>query len=100
MLNRFYDGFNSITPHLANECLTTLKSNNSKNFAWPVVDSKYSKKSFVNLAVQISGKTRGILEVKNDLEEKDAISECKNSSKIKKYLNDKEIVKVIYIKIK
>ena len=88
------------TPHLANECLTTLKSNNSKNFAWPVVDSKYSKKSFVNLAVQISGKTRGILEVKNDLEEKDAISECKNSSKIKKYLNDKEIVKVIYIKNK
>tara|TARA_A100001011_G_scaffold400263_1_gene513656 strand:+ start:9963 stop:12503 length:2541 start_codon:yes stop_codon:yes gene_type:complete len=88
------------TPHLAHECLSNLVSTSNKSLLWPEVDKKYSKKSVIKLAVQISGKTRAILEVKNDISEKDAINECKNSNKIKKYISDKEIVKVIYIKNK
>jgi leucyl-tRNA synthetase len=54
----------------------------------------------IKLAVQINGKTREIIEVKKDLDEKNIISECKKVNKISELLKKNEIKKIIFVKNK
>jgi len=86
------------TPHLAHECLEQLGEKNKDN--WPEVDSKLNLNEKIKIAVQINGKTKKIIEVKKDLEEKDVINECKKNIKINDNLINKEIIKIIFVKNK
>ena len=52
------------------------------------------------MAVQVNGKTRDVININKDLEEKELNSFIIKSSKAKKYIVDKEIIKTIYIKNK
>ena len=54
----------------------------------------------INLAVQINGKTRDIINIKKDLEEKDIYKTIINHSKAKKYIEDRKIIKTIFVKNK
>ena len=84
------------TPHLAYECLEQLGEKNSDN--WPKINKLLIVEQKVKIAVQINGKTREIIEVKENLSEKDLIKECKNNDKVSKNLTNKKIVKIIYVK--
>ncbi len=85
------------TPHLAYECLELLdiKSTNK----WPEIDKKNLKEE-IKMAVQINGKTRDILTIKKDLVEKEINTIIHNSSKAKKFLQNKKVIKTIFIKNK
>ena len=85
------------TPHLASECLELLKAKNTSE--WP----KYDDKRFlekVNVAIQINGKTRDILEFNKGASEEEVNKIILKSSKAKKYLENKKIKKTIFVKNK
>ncbi len=85
------------TPHLAHECLELLNCTSVKK--WPEIDKK-NVMNEIKIAVQINGKTRDILSVNKDLIE-DQINEIiLRSSKAKKYIENKKIIKTIFIKNK
>ena len=86
------------TPHLAYECLEQLKETVTDN--WPEIDSKLILNETIKIAIQINGKTRDIIEIKKDLDEKNAINESKKSKKIGDNLIDKKIIKTIFVKNK
>ena len=85
-------------PHLSHECLAMLGVKNI--YVWPQVDNNLSLNLKIKIAIQINGKTREIIEVKKDLDEKNVIDESKKIKKIKEQLSKKEIKKTIFVKNK
>ena len=86
------------TPHLAFECLELIGEKEVDN--WPKVNSSFTEKETVKIAIQINGKTKEILEIKKDLDENKAINESKKNEKISSSLVNKKIIKIIYVKNK
>ncbi len=86
------------TPHLAYECLHNLKCKDANN--WPKIDLKKLDSSKIKLVVQINGKTRDVLTIDKNLEEKDVKTIIKNFPKASKYLIDKKIKKTVFVKNK
>ncbi len=86
------------TPHLANESLERLNVNNVNT--WPKIDSTLLDKQTIKIAIQINGKTKEIIEMKKNLNEKQATENSKNNDKIKKVLAGKVITRTIFVKNK
>ena len=86
-----------ITPHLSHECLSLLDCKNFKD--WPKID-KVNIKEDIKLAVQINGKTRDIIQIKKDLDEKSIKDFILHNSKAKKYFENRMIKKTIFVKNK
>jgi leucyl-tRNA synthetase len=85
-------------PHIANECLEHL---NAKEInVWPEANNKLTLDEKIKIAIQINGKTREIIEVKKNLEEKSVIHESKKIKKINDQLAENEIQKIIFVKNK
>lgn len=82
-----------------NEVFLNNKSSITKN-KWPKVDDSKIVVSELNIPVQINGKVRDVINVKMNQEEKEVINQALNSSKIKQLIENKEIVKTIYVKNK
>jgi len=83
-------------PHLANECLELLQCSNK--YKWPEV--KKSDNDTVKFAVQINGKTRDIITINKNSEEKEIMSYIIKNSKENKFLNNANIKKTIFVKNK
>ncbi len=83
------------TPHLSHECLELLKCKTVDK--WPSVDINNIIEK-VKIAVQINGKTRDVISVKKDLSQKEVESSILKESKAKKYVNNKKIIKTIFVK--
>jgi len=86
------------TPHLAHECLSNLNCKEVNK--WPKINEKVFNNLKINMAIQVNGKTRDIISVNKDLSETDINKLIKKSSKANKYINDKKIIKTIFIKNK
>jgi len=86
------------TPHLASECLEELGEKETKH--WPKINSELVLDEKIKMAVQINGKTRDVIEIKKNLDEKNAIIESKKNKKVSNYLIDKKIIKTIFVKNK
>ena len=84
------------TPHLAHECLVSLKCKNIDQ--WPKV--KVNLHEELKFAVQINGKTRDIINIKKDSEQERVDEIIKKSSKANKFLENKKILKIIFVKNK
>ena len=85
-----------VVPHFANECLDNLGLNKELN--WPSYDNKIIEEKNSLIVIQINGKKRSILNVKKDTQEKDVLELIKRDQISKKYLNKKDIKKVIFVK--
>ena len=85
-------------PHLAHECLEQL--NTKEINVWPKIDSALALNENIKIAIQINGKTKEIIEVKKDLDEKNAINESKKNKKINDQLIKNKIKKTILVKNK
>ena len=85
-----------IVPHLAYECLNDFGQIN--DLAWPDVDNKYLKDDKKNIVIQINGKKRGVLEIMTDADEKSLLEKIKKSVEFKKYIDDKTLIKTIFVK--
>ena len=85
-----------LTPHLAYECLEKL---NEKDFdTWPKITSEIKLNDKIKIAIQINGRTRVVIDVNKNLEEKEVVIESKTNKKISDSLKDKQIIKTIYVK--
>tara|TARA_B100001063_G_C16589090_1_gene464687 strand:- start:536 stop:841 length:306 start_codon:yes stop_codon:yes gene_type:complete len=86
------------TPHIASECLTKLKSKELNK--WPKINKKILNKIKVNLVIQINGKTRDVINIDQDLKEKEINLIVRDSKKAYKHLENKKVYKTIYVKNK
>ena len=83
-------------PHIAYECLE-LQDQNSDFSSWPTVDKNIKIQEKVKIALQINGKTKQIIEIDKDLNEKEIFNKFKNE-KIYLQLKNKKIIKTIFVK--
>lgn len=87
-------------PHLAEELLENIGYKNVQFLNWPEYDESKIINSSIIIAIQINGKLRGTIE-KNDSDSQDEIIEkSKLVENVAKYLQDKNIKKVIYVENK
>ena len=85
-------------PHIAEELWSIFgKKELLYNNPFPTIDAEYLVKDIVSIAVQISGKTRGFIEVEPNISQDDLISKIKVHHNIAKYLQNTQIKKVIYV---
>ena len=87
--------FTPILPHFANECFEDLGIKD--NIEWPKYDLAVLENEEINFVIQINGKKRTILSIKKGSKEKDIMKLIKKDKMIDKYLNNKEIKKVIFV---
>ena len=85
-----------LVPHLAHECCENFK----KESCWPMHDSKLLLQENSDIVIQIDGKKRGILTMPTNSEEKLIVEKSKKVENIVKYIENKKIIKNIYIKNK
>ena len=84
-------------PHLSEELWSSLDNTDlCINQSWPVEKVQEILKK-INIAIQINGKTRSVIEIQPNMIEKDVIEMSKNDGKIIKYLENKKIIKEIYV---
>ena len=88
-------------PHITDEVYSLL---GHKNFIylqkWPKCELSKIKKDNISLVLQVNGKTRGIVNVEPNTKEEDARELALNNESVKRNLEGKNIVKIIYIKDK
>ena len=82
------------TPHLSNECLEILKSTSSDR--WPEIKSDMTEE--IKFAVQVNGKTRDILTINKNLDQDEINKIITNKSKAKRFIENKQVIKTIFVK--
>ena len=89
---------NPIAPHITEELNEKYKLGKPIcESAWPTYDESLTKESTKTIGVQINGKLRGEVEVTEEDTEETVKQKIEKIENIKKYINEKEIVKFIYI---
>jgi len=88
-------------PHLAEELWQGLGRGESVFLEkWPDYDINLINDEEINLIVQINGKARGSLEIERGAEQDNVLETAKKEPRINKWLLDKEIKNIIFIKDK
>ena len=87
--------FCPVIPHFANECLLDLGF--KENIDWPKYDENLLDEEKINIVIQINGKKREVIKVKKDTNEKEILTIIKNNDKIQNFINNKEIIKRIFV---
>lgn len=86
-------------PHLTEELWHKLGNPRSIHLTlWPKYDQSKIQGSKTKIGIQIDGKIRDILEVENDASEDEIKSKALESEAVKKWLANREVKKIIYIK--
>ena len=85
-------------PHVASESLEKLGEKNIDK--WPIIKDDLMQNLLIKVAIQVNGKTREIIEAKQNLSEKDLVKLSKDSAKVSKHLQNKNIKKLIFVKNK
>jgi len=84
-----------VIPHFTSECLFILKKDNK--YEWPIIKKELLVENCINFVVQINGKKRGVINSKRDITEKDLFHIIEEEPSLKKYIENKEIKKRIFI---
>ncbi len=90
---------NPIIPHFSNECLEKL-DNSIQNITWPSINEKYLEQETFQIVTQVNGKKRKVFSIDKLINKETLIKNIKNDDQIKKYLDNKKIIKTIYIENK
>tara|TARA_B100000575_G_C22816226_1_gene480470 strand:- start:76 stop:693 length:618 start_codon:yes stop_codon:yes gene_type:complete len=84
-------------PHISEEIWYNLGNETlCINQNWPV-EKDVIEDIKINIAVQINGKTRSVIEVTSNVDKKSILKMAKEDKQIKKYLFDKDIKREIYV---
>ena len=87
-----------LCPHLGEELWEMLGNKDTITYEpWPTYDEEKTKEDTVEIAIQVNGKVRDTIKVSKDISKEDLEKEAFNSEIIKKWTEDKEIVKTIVI---
>ena len=85
------------TPHLSEELWEALGNKNACiKETWPEQNINELEVNY-NIAIQINGKTRDILVTKELFEKEIVVELASNKDKIKRYIEGKKIIKIIYV---
>ncbi len=85
------------TPHFTSECLNELSEDPLKDLHWPKIDKNLLQKKKVNIVVQINGKKREVLNLENNISEKEVMNIVLKNNKLNKFLKEKKISKKIFV---
>ncbi|MBI4925165.1 MAG: class I tRNA ligase family protein, partial [Bdellovibrio sp.] len=100
-LKPFVQLLNPFAPHLAEELWALLDEKTSLSFkSWPAYDPELAKEEKITIVIQVMGKTRGIIAVERETDQKTIEKLAKAIPTIINQLNGKEIQKVIFVKDK
>lgn len=87
-----------IAPHLAEECWSLLGHAESLAYhPWPTYEEKYCEQNEISLAIQINGKVRTVINISKELTEEKVMELVLENPQISKRLQDKKILKKIYV---
>ena len=85
-------------PHLAEELWSRLGHSRSVfRESWPVYDAGALQREEEEIVVQVSGRVRGRLKVPADISEKDLEAEALRDPKVREWLDEKQVKKVIIV---
>ena len=88
-------------PYIANECWEKItKQNNLSSQEWPKIENTLIKKDYFDVVIQINGKKRAIINAINNESEENIFSKSLAIKNIKVILEEKNIIKKIFIKNK
>jgi len=91
--------FSPFAPHLCEELWHQIGNDSTIILAdWPIYDETKMVEDTVKLPIQVNGKLRDVLEVKNGISEEEAFELALASEKVQKYANEENIVKKIFVK--
>jgi leucyl-tRNA synthetase len=85
-----------IIPHFSSEYLSKLNKN--MDFDWPDIDKKYLTKDEKLIVIQVNGKKRNTIIIKEDLNKDELTKLIRDKLLISKYLKDRKILKTVYVK--
>ncbi len=88
--------FSPVIPHLVSECMLDIGF--QEKFSWPKINKDYLQYENIDYVVQINGKKRTSVRAKKDLNEDNILNIAKNEKLLDKYLKNKSIKKIIFIK--
>ena len=84
-----------VIPHFSNEALSSLNIND--DITWPNYDEKILSETTIPYVIQINGKKRALIQVHRDTSEQNLIKLITNETNLKKYLENKEIKRKIFV---
>ena len=88
-------------PHIASECWEkNFKNQNIHTSRWPVFNADLIQEDKINIVIQVNGKKRALLETSPDQYQEKIFNLSLEIESIKKLVNDKSILKRIYVKNK
>lgn len=87
-----------MAPHMASELLEVLFKKQLQDCVWPVYDPAMTVLAEVSVAIQVNGKTRGLVVVAPGTAQE--VVENKARIEIAKWLAEKTVVKVIFVQDK
>lgn len=90
--------FSCIAPHVSNELYEELQFGSLDDALWPNYDENKLKANDMTIVVQVNGKKRAELNVAFDISEEAVIDLALNDDKVKPHLEEKNVVKTIYVK--
>ena len=91
----------AFAPYIANECWEKItKENNLSAQEWPKFENTLIKKDHFDIVIQINGKKRAIINAINNESEDNIFSKSLAIKNIKVILEEKKIIKKIFIKNK
>ena len=89
---------NPICPFITEELWSNLGHNDTIAYeSWPVYDEEKTKEEIFTMIVQVNGKVRGKIDVSCDTTKEEMEILAKQLDNVKKYIDGKEIVKIITI---
>jgi leucyl-tRNA synthetase len=90
--------FSTVAPHMASELLESLLGKELTDCVWPIHDESLVGADCAVIAIQINGKMRGTIQVNLDMPQSSIESLARDQ--VAKWLEGKDIAKIIYIKNK
>ena len=95
----FLKAFSVFAPHVAEELWNVLGEKKLINFSsWPKWDENLIKDEAIKIMVQINGKVRAEIFAQADEKEEDVKKKAFLNENISKYIAEKDIKKIIYVK--
>ena len=85
---------NPLIPHFTNECLADI---NQIDVKWPTIVAREIEDENINFVIQINGKKKAVLKVKNNIVEEDLLKEIKKNSETEKLIKGQIVQKTIFV---
>ena len=85
-------------PHISEELWENIGNDSSVfSSSWPGYNENKLVKNSINIAIQVNGKLRAAIEVDINKPKEEILKLSKENSNVKSFLDNKEIIREIYI---